>query len=101
MDNRLVLRGMVAKRPERRQSPAGIPINRFLFEHNSRQMLSGMEREMTFRIMVTASGEDLDRQLRNITTGQQLQIEGCLGRAGHRNEEIRLVLHAERIEPLD
>jgi len=96
-----VLEGHVVRQPETHYSPSGIPISRLLLEHRSRQTISGMERELSFRIAVTATGKILEQTIRTIQSGDHLQVEGSLGRAGHRNEEIRLVLHAERIERLD
>jgi primosomal replication protein N len=100
MDNRLVICGTLGKQPETRNSPAGIPITRFTLQHDSIQQEAGMPRQAICAIAVIASGAELLEQCRGLHGGQQLRISGFLSRANNRQGENRIILHAERIEPL-
>jgi primosomal replication protein N len=100
MDNRLVISGTLGNTPETRTSPAGIPITRFTLRHESIQQEAGMPRQVICTIAVIASGAQLLERSRSLQSGQQLRICGFLSRANNRQGENRLILHAERIEPL-
>lgn len=100
-DNVLVIAGHVVKVPRTRVSPGGIPITRFLLDHESRQMEAGLPREVRCRIAVVASGGDLQAAATGLTPGRPLRVTGFLARSGYRDSELRIVLHAQRIEYLD
>ena len=98
MDNRLVISGALANRPETRYSPAGIPIIRFTLQHDSIQQEAGMQRRAICNIAVIASGEEMLKRTTGLQGGQQLRVSGFLCRANNRQGENRLILHAEQIE---
>jgi len=98
VDNRLVISGVVATRPETRLSPAGIPITRFTLRHESIQQEAGMQRQAICNIGVIASGEELLNKSCVLQGGQQVRVCGFLSRANNRQGENRLLLHAEQIE---
>lgn len=98
MDNHLVIVGVVARTPETRVSPAGIPIARFSLQHRSQQMEAGRMREAVMSIGVVASGEELAAVAAKLEQGSTVRIEGFLTRSSHRHESCRLVLRAQRIE---
>jgi primosomal replication protein N len=100
-ENHLVLSGAVLRRPERRVSPAGIPIARFLLDHRSRQQEAGMTREVQCRIRVVASGVALQGFMQRLQTGSRVRVEGFLSRAGYRDPHHALELHAQHIELLE
>jgi primosomal replication protein N len=100
VDNRLVISGALANRPETRYSPAGIPITRFTLRHESLQQEAGMQRQAICTIAVMASGQEMLETTKELQSGQQIRISGFLSRANNRQGENRLILHAERIEPL-
>lgn len=98
VDNHLVIAGVVARPPETRVSPAGIPITRFSLQHRSRQMEAGEMREAVMSIGVVASGQALTAVATQLEQGSTVRIEGFLTRSSHRHESCRLVLRAQRIE---
>lgn len=97
-ENRLTLTGQVTGPVTRRESPAGIPIARFVLEHSSRQSEAGMSREARCRINVVAAGTQLQEALSGLVPGEGLRVTGFIARAGYRSEEHRIVLHAQQIE---
>jgi len=98
VDNHLVITGVVARPPETRYSPAGIPITRFPLRHRSQQMEAGEMREATMSVGVVASGKELAAITAKLEQGSAVRIEGFLTRTSHRHESCRLVLRAQRIE---
>ncbi|MGA7800812.1 MAG: primosomal replication protein N [Gammaproteobacteria bacterium] len=100
-DNVLVIGGYVAKAPQTRVSPAGIPITRFLLDHGSQQVEAGLSREVRCRIAVVASGADLQNIAGGLSRGRAVRVTGFMARSGYRDSELRIVLHAQRIEYLD
>lgn len=97
-DNRLILAGQVAGPVGRRETPAGIPIARFVLEHSSRQSEAEMSRQVRCRIQVVAAGEQLTQALEGLAPGEAVRVTGFIARAGYRSEEHRIVLHAQSIE---
>ena len=89
---------MVHKAPETRYSPAGIPITRFVLQHQSRQMEAGLPREVNCRIVVVAAGEEMAQRARVLNIDDEVRISGFISRSSHRDSEARLVLHAQGIE---
>lgn len=65
------------------------------------QMEAGMEREARCKISVVAAGKGLQGPVRGLQPGQSIRVEGFLSRSSYRSDEAHLVLHAERVEPLD
>lgn len=45
-----------------------------------------------------AAGEELAARAQALENGEALRIEGFLSRSSHRDDEVRLVLHAQVIE---
>ena len=91
----------MAKGPETRHSPAGIPITRFVLQHQSRQIEAGTPREVHCRIVVVAAGEGLSRQAQALREESKVRVRGFLSRSGHKGGDSKLVLHAQGIESLD
>jgi primosomal replication protein N len=100
VDNRLVIAGVVGNEPETRYSPAGIAIARFTLKHLSQQIEAGMKRQVICNIGVIASGEQLQRTVQQLKTGEGIRVTGFLARANNRQGENRLILHADQIERL-
>lgn len=92
---------VVVKRPLTRHSPAGIPLTRFVVEHESRQIEAGMMRQVRCRLQVVAAGEALQAQVSALAEGAKVSLTGFLNRAGYRSDEASLVLHAQSIELLN
>ena len=100
MDNRLLIAGVVARRPETRTTPAGIPVTRFTLQHQSQRLEAGLLRRGELKLQVVACGPQLEAVAAGLQEGEQVKIGGFLSRADHRSDEAKLVLHAERIERL-
>lgn len=95
--NRLVITGTVVEIGSRRVSPAGIPQQRFILEHRSRQVEAGIPREARCRIDVKVAGEDMTGLLKTLGVGQQVEVEGFLTRSGFKGSEASIVVHATGI----
>lgn len=100
-DNSLIIAGQVAGACETRPSPAGVPISRFLLEHQSRQVEAGVPREARCRIPVVACGEALTRIAGRLPSGAPVRVQGFVSRVNYREGEYRLALHAVRIDLLN
>ena len=93
--NRLTITGTVVFIGPRRASPAGIPQQKITIEHRSRQVEAGIPREARCRLDVKVAGEELAGIARTLEVGQQVEVEGFITRAGFRESEASVVLHAE------
>ena len=100
MENRLLIAGTVARQPETRTSPAGIPIVRFPLQHRSQRPEAGLQRRVELSLQVVAAGRELEAVTRTLQEGDAVKVAGFLSRSDHRSSEAKLVLHAERIERL-
>ena len=96
--NQIRLSGRVSRAPERRESPAGIPIARFVLEHSSEQTEAGMQRRTRFRIAVVAAGEAIAERAARLERDDWVQVTGFINRADFRSGDQRLVIHAEQID---
>ncbi len=100
--NRVSLEGAVCGSPDRRWTPAGLPIVRFPLEHWSRASVAGLERTVACRITVVALGEALAEQVGSLAPGDWCRVDGFLGQRVRRREGQetiygRLELHAEAL----
>jgi len=82
-------------------TPGGTPITRLTLEHCSEQPQAGTTRQVRLRIGVALAGESLDRSLPRLEPGAHVRVSGFLARAGYRDGDYRLVVHAETLETLD
>lgn len=86
--------------PDIRHTPAGIAIARFTLKHSSEQSEGGLKRQAVCNITVIASGDELQRTVQQLKTGEGVRVSGFLARANNRQGENRLVLHADQIDRL-
>ncbi|MFZ4789385.1 MAG: primosomal replication protein N [Candidatus Competibacteraceae bacterium] len=100
-DNSLIIAGQVAGICETRTSPAGVPISRFLLEHQSEQVEAGVPRQARCRIPVIACGPELARLAGRLPSGAPMRVQGFVSRVNYREGEYRLALHAARIDLLN
>ncbi|HHJ16085.1 MAG TPA: primosomal replication protein N [Gammaproteobacteria bacterium] len=100
-DNQLVLTGQLLKSAEVRTTPAGIPIARFVIAHQSRRSEAGQVRDVECRMSVVASGQALSAAVRQQPPGTWLKVTGFLSRAGYRAPDLRVALHALKIETVE
>jgi len=98
--NRVTLIGRLHAAPRLRTSPAGIPIARFLLEHDSEQPEGPVTRRQRFRIGVRAVGEALCAELKQLEPGRLMRVEGYLTRNKQGAEDYRLVVVAQHLEAL-
>ena len=98
--NRLRLDGGVHGAVESRITPAGIPIHRFTLAHESSQMEAGMPREARCHLAVVASGDAFTPTVKSLQDGVRVVVDGFITRSSFRDENYRIVLHAQAIEIL-
>nr|WP_026317828.1 primosomal replication protein N [Algicola sagamiensis] len=100
MENQLVLKGHVTQSPRQSKSPAGIPHCHFVLEHRSMQMEAQMQRQAYVRIEVVASGVEFQPITSELNAGSEVQVVGFIHRHEGKNQQPKLVLHAQQIERL-
>jgi len=100
VENHLVLAGAIARRPEVRYSPAGVPIARFTLHHDSERTEAGYARAVRCTIGVMACGPELAQRVAELEAGAMVRVRGFLARSDNRQGIYRLILHAETIELL-
>jgi len=88
----------VVKPPDTRHSPAGIPITRFVLQHQSRQLEAGIPREVQCRIVVVAAGKEMAHRAQALSLDEEIRVSGFISRSSHKGGESKLVLHAQGIE---
>jgi len=91
------LSGQVVRQPEKRVTPAGIPITRLVLEHVSQQTEAGLQREAGFRILLVCTGTALAAQAEALQLDQQLLVEGFITRENYRDADRRLALHVQHM----
>ena len=99
-DNCLILSGQVAGVCETRLTPAGVPISRFLLDHQSGQIEAGLPRQVRCGIPVLACGEALTRIAEQLPPGAPVRVQGFVSRVNYREGEYRVALHAACIDLL-
>ncbi len=57
-----------------------------------------MKRHAVCNIGVIASGNTLQQTVQQLKTGEGIRVSGFLARANNRQNESRLILHAEQID---
>ena len=90
--------GRLLKPAEIRVTPAGIPIARFVLEHQSRRSEAGQLRKVECRLSVVASGKALTAGVSDWPPGTRIQAKGFLCRAGYRAPDLRIELHALELQ---
>ena len=100
-DNELVFTGQLLKAAELRTTPAGIRIARFVLAHRSRRSEAGQPRDVQCRLTVIASGQALTAGIADLSPGTYLKVKGFLSRAGYRAADLRIELHALKIEAVN
>lgn len=98
--NVVTLTGTLVAPTQIRYSPAGIPIARFLLEHDSEQSEAGVRRPARFRVSVRASGPPLAGSMQEMPAGVGLRVTGFLIRSRQRGDEYPLIISASQIERL-
>jgi len=94
----LALSGRVLKVDALRHSPAGIPHQRFVLEHRSKQLEADLACEARCQVMVQVSGDALQKNVRDLKEGEYLVVTGFIGRISYQAEPYRVLLHAQKIE---
>lgn len=98
--NEVVFSGRLVDPPDRRHSPAGVPIARFTLLSESRQREGDVERTIRLMAGVRAAGEALADTVRQLDAGTAVRVKGYLARARLREGESRLIIIANAIETL-
>ena len=101
IDNRFSVMGVVSQLPKRLKSPSGIEHCKFLLEHRSEQVESGLSRQAWLTMPVQVSGNQLIEKTQSITVGSKLLVVGFITSHKTSNGLTQLVLHAEQIEFID
>lgn len=100
-DNELVITGTLVEPPRRRLTPAGVPITRFVVQHQSSQIEAGQVRRVECRLRVVAAGAPIAEFAAGLVEGSGVRIRGFLSRAGFRAPEMKIEVHALAIEPVE
>lgn len=95
--NKVIVGGVVVKLYEVRHTPAGIPITRFVLEHQSEQSEADLKRNIRCQVFIIVSGKNLHRILKNLEVGQQITVEGYLNQISFKGSNPQLCVNAEII----
>lgn len=88
---------MIVKLYEVRHTPAGIPITRFVLEHQSEQSEADLKRNIRCQVFIIASGKKLSSVLKNLDVGHQMTVEGYLSQTSFKGTNPQLCVNAEII----
>ena len=95
--NEVVVSGVVHKLYEVRHTPAGIPITRFVLEHQSEQSEADLKRNIWCRVFIIASGKKLRRVVKNLEVGNEITVEGYLDQTSFKGSNPQLCVNAKII----
>jgi len=87
----------VTKVYDTRHTPAGIPITRFVLEHQSEQSEADLKRNIRCQVFIVASGKKLRNQTRDLSAGQTITVEGYLNQISFQGTNPQLCVNAEKI----
>jgi len=93
----VIVSGVVAKLYKVRHTPAGIPITRFVLEHQSEQSEADLKRNIYCRVFIIASGNKLRSIVKNLQVGNQITVEGYLNQISFKGTNRQLCVNAEII----
>jgi primosomal replication protein N len=99
--NRVLIAGAVRDEPRTRHSAAGVPISRFVLDHQSYQEEAGVRRSVACALVVFAAGTALQPVVGTLGPGRRVRVSGFLNVRRDRGGDRRLVLHAQSIEDLE
>jgi len=95
-----LISGLLAKVYETRHSPAGIPITRFILEHQSAKTEAGYDRKIYCKVLIVIAGSALHQVLGRLTVGQEISVEGYLNQVSYQGQNPKLCVNAEVIQPI-
>jgi len=98
LENRVLISGLLAKVYDTRHSPAGIPITRFILEHQSAQIEAGLKRNIYCKALIIVAGNVLHENLNRFKIGDQISIEGYLNQVSYQGQNPKLCVNAEVIK---
>lgn len=98
LDNRVLISGLLFKVYETRYSPAGIPMTRFILDHQSAQIEAGLSRNIRCKALVVIAGTALHRLFSGLTIGQEITVEGYLSQVSYQGQNPKLCINAESIK---
>lgn len=97
--NTITLSGIILEISDIRLTPAGIPHQKFLLEHRSRQVEANHPREVQCRLPVEMRGDLVRRVQSLVRVGERVIATGFIDRSGYKDEAAtRFVLHAQTIQ---
>jgi len=93
-----LISGLLAKVYETRHSPAGIPITRFILEHQSAQSEAGLKRNIYCKVLVIIAGNAMHQLFNQLKVGEQISVEGYLNQVSYQGQNPKLCVNAEVIK---
>jgi primosomal replication protein N len=93
-----LINGLLAKVYETRHSPAGIPITRFILEHQSVKTEAGLKRKIYCKVLIIIAGTALHQVLNRLSVGQEITVEGYLNQVSYQGQNPKLCVNAEVIK---
>ena len=82
---------------EVRHTPAGIPIARFVLEHQSQQKEAGLTRNIFCRVLIIVSGGELNKTYKRLAVDEPVTVEGYLNQISFQGTDRKLCVNAESI----
>ncbi|MCB1901214.1 primosomal replication protein N [Cognatazoarcus halotolerans] len=96
--NQLALSGQIVELQPRRLTPGGVPVVAGTLQHTSRQLESGLEREVQCEMSVVAVG-DSAKLLELVEPGRNVLVRGFVAARNKRSRS--LVLHIQTLSILE
>jgi len=89
--------GKIAKILDKRFTPSGIPITRFVLEHQSQQSEAGLKRNIHCHVLVIISGSELNNAFKHSVIGQEITVAGYINQTAFQGQKQKLCINAESI----
>ncbi|MCB1913633.1 MAG: primosomal replication protein N [Zoogloeaceae bacterium] len=96
--NQLLLSGQLVELEPRRLTPAGVPVVAGILRHESRQLESGLDRDVLCEVPVVAVG-DMAKMLEIVKPGTKIVVNGFVAARNKRSRT--LVLHIQTLSILE
>ncbi|HFE36995.1 MAG TPA: primosomal replication protein N [Gammaproteobacteria bacterium] len=98
LENRVLISGLIHKIYDTRYSPAGIPMTRFILDHQSEQSEAGLKRNIRCKALIIIAGTKLHEVFGRLQTGQQITVAGYLSQVSYQGQNPKLCVNAESIK---
>lgn len=98
--NQLEISGLITKISRPRYSPTGVPHQKLMLQHQSKQQEAGVDRVVECMLEIQFSGDAFQVQTQHLQEGQRIKVSGFLTKKSHR-EPNQIKLQVQTLECID